>query len=40
MGNDIYAVIFLALLSAVACVLVLIIGHDARSEQAAAPGRA
>jgi len=30
MGNDIYAVIFLALLAAVAFVLVLIIGHDAR----------
>ena len=40
MGNDIYAVIFLALLAAVAFVLVLIIGHDARTEQAAAPGRA
>ena len=40
MGNDIYAVIFLALLSVVAFVLVLIIGHDARTEQAVAPGRA
>jgi MFS family permease len=40
MGNDIYAVIFLALLSVVAFVLVLIIGHDSRTEQAVAPGRA
>lgn len=40
MGNDIYAVIFLAPLSAVALRLVLLIGHDARTEQAAAPGRA
>jgi nitrate/nitrite transporter NarK len=39
MGNDIYAAIFLAMLSAVACGLVLIIWHDARTEQAA-PGRA
>ena len=36
MGNDIYAVMFLASLSAVAIVLVLIIGHDARTERAAA----
>ena len=36
MGNDIYAVMFLASLSAVAVVLVLVIGHDARTERAAA----
>lgn len=36
MGNDIYAVMFLAALSALACVLVLIIGHDAKSEGTAA----
>lgn len=35
MGNDIYAVMFLASLSVVAFLLVLIIGHDARTEQGA-----
>jgi nitrate/nitrite transporter NarK len=40
MGNDVYAVVFLALLSVVAFALVLIIGHDARTEQAVAAGRA
>jgi ACS family tartrate transporter-like MFS transporter len=34
MGNDIYAVIFLALLSVLAFILVLIIGHDSRAERA------
>ncbi|MFT4267411.1 MAG: MFS transporter [Xenophilus sp.] len=40
MGNDIYAVMFLALLAVVAFVLVLVVGHDARGEQAAEPARA
>ena len=35
MGNDIYAVMFLALLAVVGIVLVLVVGHDARAEQAA-----
>lgn len=43
MGNDLYAVMFLALLSALAFVLVLIIGHDKKAEQStpvsAAPER-
>ena len=39
MGNDIYAVMFLALLPVVAIALVLWVGHDARAEQAAAPAR-
>ena len=39
-GNDIHAVIFPALLSAVAFGLALLTGRDARTEQAAAPGRA
>lgn len=34
MGNDVFAVMFLALLSVLAFVLVLVIGHDARAEQA------
>ncbi|WP_295538305.1 MFS transporter [uncultured Pseudacidovorax sp.] len=37
MGNDVFAVMFLALLSVLAFVLVLVIGHDARAEQAATP---
>lgn len=40
MGNDIYAVIFLALLSVLAFVLVLVVGHDPRGEQGAAMTRA
>ena len=40
MGNDFYAVLFLAMLSAVAIGLVLIIGHDARTEQAPSAGQA
>ncbi|MBS0339597.1 MAG: MFS transporter [Proteobacteria bacterium] len=40
MGNDFYAVLFLALLSAVAFVLVLVIGHDKRAEHGAAQVRA
>ncbi|MDE2606939.1 MAG: MFS transporter [Burkholderiales bacterium] len=36
MGNDFYAVLFLALLAVVAIVLVLAIGHDKRAEQGAA----
>ncbi|VTU35979.1 MFS transporter [Variovorax sp. PBL-E5] len=40
MGNDFYAVLFLALLPVVAFVLVLLIGHDPRGEQAAEPVRA
>ena len=32
MGNDVYAVMFLALLAVVAFVLVLIMGHDSRAE--------
>ena len=36
MGNDFYAVLFLALLAVVAIVLVLVIGHDKRAEQGAA----
>jgi MFS family permease len=35
MGNDIYAVMFLALLAVVAFVLVLLVGHDPRGEQGA-----
>lgn len=38
MGNDFYAVLFLALLSAVAFVLVLLIGHDKRAEHGATEG--
>ena len=33
MGNDVYAVMFLALLAVVAFVLVLLVGHDPRGEQ-------
>ncbi|MDM0112776.1 MFS transporter [Variovorax sp. J22R133] len=40
MGNDVYAVMFLALLSVLAFVLVLIVGHDKRAELAAQPARA
>lgn len=36
MGNDVYAVLFLALLSVLAIVLVLLVGHDRRAEQAVA----
>ena len=32
MGNDVYAVMFLALLAVVAFVLVLVMGHDTRAE--------
>ncbi len=39
MGNDFYAVLFLALLSVVAFALVLMIGHDKRAELGAAPVR-
>ncbi|MGI4776751.1 MAG: MFS transporter [Janthinobacterium lividum] len=39
MGNDIYAVLFLASLSILAFVLVLVIGHDKRTEQGAASVR-
>jgi MFS family permease len=35
MGNDVYAVMFLALLAVVAFALVLVVGHDPRGEQAA-----
>jgi ACS family tartrate transporter-like MFS transporter len=38
MGNDVYAVLFLALLSVLAIVLVLLVGHDRRAEQGAALG--
>jgi len=38
MGNDFYAVLFLALLSVVAFALVLVVGHDKRAEQV--PGTA
>ncbi|MBB3181192.1 MFS transporter [Variovorax sp. Sphag1AA] len=34
MGNDFYAVLFLALLAVVAFILVLLIGHDPRAEKA------
>jgi MFS transporter, ACS family, tartrate transporter len=34
MGNDFYAVLFLALLAVLAIVLVLLVGHDKRAEQA------
>jgi ACS family tartrate transporter-like MFS transporter len=37
MGNDIYAVLFLALLSVAAFALVLLVGHDAKAEHGAAP---
>jgi MFS family permease len=40
MGNDIYAVMFLALLAVVAFVLVLLVGHDPRGEQGAQATRA
>jgi MFS family permease len=40
MGNDVYAVSFLALLSVLAFVLVLLIGHDKRAELGAEPVRA
>jgi len=40
MGNDFYAVLFLALLSVLAFALVLIIGHDKRAELGAAPVKA
>jgi len=36
MGNDFYAVLFLALLSVLAMALVLILGHDNRAEHGAA----
>jgi ACS family tartrate transporter-like MFS transporter len=37
-GNDIYAVMFLAALSVVAFILLLIIGHDSKAEYASTPG--
>ena len=37
MGNDFYAVLFLALLSVVASALVLVVGHDKRAELGAEP---
>ena len=40
MGNDIYAVMFLALLSLVASALIMLMGHDARGEQRPVPGQA
>lgn len=40
MGNDFYAVLFLALLSVVAFALVLVVGHDKRAEQMPAAVRA
>lgn len=40
MGNDIYAVLFLALLSVVAFALVLLIGHDKRAEEVPQPAHA
>ncbi|MDQ7971555.1 MAG: MFS transporter [Rhodocyclaceae bacterium] len=40
MGNDIYAVMFLASLSVLGFVLVLLVGHDPRGEQAGEPARA
>jgi D-galactonate transporter len=36
-GNDIYAVLFLAALSVVAFILLLIIGHDSKAEYASTP---
>ncbi|MGJ7509102.1 MFS transporter [Variovorax sp. GT1P44] len=39
MGNDFYAVLFLALLSVLAFALVLLVGHDKRAEQGAEPVR-
>jgi D-galactonate transporter len=40
MGNDFYAVLFLALLSVVGLALVLIVGHDKRAEHGASAVRA
>jgi ACS family tartrate transporter-like MFS transporter len=37
MGNDFYAVLFLALLSVLAVMLVLIMGHDSKAEYGASP---
>jgi ACS family tartrate transporter-like MFS transporter len=39
MGNDFHAVLFLALLSVLAFALVLVVRHDKRAEQGAAPVR-
>ena len=36
-GNDFYAVLFLAALALLGVVLVLLVGHDPRAEQAAHP---
>lgn len=38
-GNDFYAVLFLAALALLGVVLVLLVGHDKRAEQAAHPAR-
>jgi nitrate/nitrite transporter NarK len=38
MGNDFYAVLFLALLAVLAIALVFCVGHDKRAEQGAAVG--
>ena len=40
MGNDIYAVMFLASLSIIASALIMLMGHDARGEQGPIPSRA